>query len=60
MVTHFDSTPLLFGHPNVKMNVCQWLPTLPIQPQMVVQSYQPVQLVASTSIPLVNTSLPLL
>ena len=58
MVTHFDNTPLLFCHPNVGMNVCQWQPTLPIQPQKVVQSYQPVQLVAPTSTPLVNTSLP--
>ena len=29
MVTHFDSTLSLFGHPNVGMNVCQWQPTLP-------------------------------
>ena len=60
MFTHFDNTPFLFGHPNVGMNVCQWPPTLPIQPQMVVHSYQPVQPVAPTSIPLVNTYLPLL
>ena len=42
------------------MNVFQWQPTLPIQPQTVVHSYQPVQPVAPTSTPLVNTSLPLL
>ena len=42
------------------MNVFQWHPTLPIQPQTVVHSYQPVQPVAPTSTPLVNTSLPLL
>ena len=42
------------------MNVFQWQPTLPIQPQMVVQSYQPIQPVTPTSLPLVNTSIPLL
>ena len=42
------------------MNVCQWQPTLHIQPQTVVHSYQPVQPVTPTSLPLVNTSLPLL
>ena len=60
LVTHYDSTPSLFGQPNVKMNVFQWQPTLPIQPQTVVQSYQPVQPVTPTSLPLVNTSIPLL
>ena len=60
MVTHFDSTPSFFGQHNVEMNVCQWQPTLPIQPQMVVHSYQSVKPVTPTSLPLVNTSLPLL
>ena len=60
LVTHYDSTWSLFGQPNVEMNVCQWKPTLPIQPQTVVHLYQPVQPVKSTSLPLVNTSLPLL
>ena len=32
----------------------------PIQPQTVIQSYQPVQPVTPTSLPLVNISLPLL
>ena len=40
LVTHYDSTPSHFGQPNVEMNVCQWHPTLPIQPQTVVHSYQ--------------------
>ena len=60
MVTQYDSNPSLFGQSNVEMNVCQWQPTLPIQPQMVIHSYQPVQPVTPTSLPLVNTSLPLL
>ena len=60
MVTHFDNTLLFFGQPNVEMNVCQWPPTLPIQPQMVVHSYQPIQTFSPTSIPLVNSYLPLL
>ena len=60
MVTHFDSTPSFFGQLNVEMNVCQWQPTLPIQPQTVVHLYQLVQPIAPTSFPLVNTSLPLL
>ena len=42
------------------MNVYQWHPTPPIQPQTVVHSYQPVQPIAPTSTPLFNTSLPLL
>jgi len=60
MVTHFDSTPFIFGHPNVRMNVCQWQHTLPFQPQTIVHSYQLVQPVVATLIPLVNTYLPLL
>ena len=60
MVTQYDSTQSHFNHTNVDMNVCQWQPTLPIQPQTVVQSYQPIQPVTPTSIPLVNTSIPLL
>ena len=60
MVIHIDSTLSLFGHPNVRMNLCQWQPTLPIQTQTVVHSYQLFQPIAPTSIPLVNTLLPLL
>lgn len=60
MLTHFDSTLSFFGQPNVEMNVFQWQPTMPIQPQTVVNSYLPVQPVSPTSIPLVNTYLPLL
>ena len=33
---------------------------MPVQPQMVVHSYQPVRPVTPTSLPLVNQSLPLL
>ena len=58
MFTHFDSTPSFYGHPNVGMIVCQWQPILLVQPQTVVHSYQPVQPVAPTSTPPVNTSLP--
>ena len=32
MVTQYDSTQSHFGKTNVDMNVCQWHPTLPIQP----------------------------
>ena len=60
LVTQYDSTQSLFGQTNVDMNVCQWKPTLPIQPQTVVHSYQPVQPITPTAIPLVNTSIPLL
>ena len=60
LVTQYDSTPSLFGQPNVEMHVCQWQPTLPIQQQMVVHLYQLVQPVTPKSFPLVNTSLPLL
>jgi len=60
LVTQYENTPSLFGQTNVYMNVCQWQPTLPIQPQTVVHSYQPVQPVTPTSLPLVNTSIPLL
>ena len=60
LVTHYDSNPSLFGQPKVEMNVFQWHPTLPIQPQMLIHSYQPVQPVTPTSFPLGNTSLPLL
>ena len=60
MVPNFDITLSLYGHPNVGMTICQWQPILSIQPQTIVHSYQPVQLVAPTSTPLVNTSLPLL
>ena len=42
------------------MNFCQCQPTLPIQPQTFLHSYQPVQPVTPTSFPLVNTYLPLL
>ena len=59
-VTHYNSTLSLFGQPNVEMNVFQWKPTLPIQPQMVVHSYQPFQPVTPTSFPLGNKYLPLL
>ena len=60
MVTQYDNTQSHFSQTNVDMNVCQWHPTLPIQPQILVQSYQPIQPVAPTSLPLVNTSTPLL
>ena len=60
LVTQYDSTQSHFGQTNVDMNVCQWQPTLPIQPQMVVHSYQPVQYVTPTSLPLVNTYIRLL
>ena len=59
LVTQYDNTQSLFGQSNVETNVCQWQPTLPIQPQIVVQSYQPIQHVTPTSLPLVNTSIPL-
>ena len=48
LVTHFDSTPSFFGQPNVEINVFQCQPTLPIQPQKVVHSYQSVQPIAPT------------
>ena len=60
LATQYDSTQSLFGQTNVDMNVCQWQPTLPIQPQTVVHLYQPVQPITPTSLPLVNTSIPLL
>ena len=60
MVTQYDNTQSHFGQTNVDMNVCQWQPTLPIQPQMVFQSYRPIQPVTPTSLPLVNASIPLL
>ena len=58
MVSHYDSTLSLFGQ-SAAMNVCQWQPTLPIQPQTVVHSYPLVQHVTPTSLPLVNPTLPL-
>ena len=60
MVTQYDNSLSLFGQTNVDMNVFQWQPTMPIQPQTVVHSYQMVQYVTPTSLPLVNTSIPLL
>ena len=39
LVSQYDSTLSLFSQPNVEMNVFQWQPTLPIQPQIVVHSY---------------------
>ena len=60
LATQYDSTQTLLGQTNVEMNACQWQTTLPIQPKMVVQSYQPIQPVTPTSLPLVNTSIPLL
>ena len=57
MVTQYDSNQSHFGQTNVEMNVFQWHPTLPIQPQTFVHSYQPV---TPTSLPLVNTSIPML
>ena len=60
MVAQYDSTQSYFGQTNVDMNVCQWHPTLPTQPQIIVQSYQPVQPITPTSLPLVNTSIPLI
>ena len=60
LVTQYDITQSLFGQTNIDMNVFQWHPTLPIQPQTVVHSYQPVQPITPTSLPLVNTSIPLL
>ena len=59
MVSHYDSTLSLFGQSTV-MNVFQWQPTFPVQPQMVVHSYQLVRPVTPTLLPLVNQYLPLL